>query len=44
MGRTPETVTKTFDSPDGVTKEVTVELFPWEKLNFVEKIKDLFKL
>jgi len=44
MGRTPETVTKTFFSPDGVTKEVAVELFPWEKLNFVEKIKDLFKL
>ncbi len=44
MGRTPETVTKTFVSPDGVTKEVTVELFPWEKLDFVEKIKDLFKL
>ena len=44
MGRTPETVTKTFESPDGVTKEVAVELFPWEKLNFVEKIKDLFKL
>ena len=44
MGRTPETVTKTFESPDGVTKEVAVELFPWEKLDFVEKIKDLFKL
>lgn len=44
MGRTPETVTKTFVSPDGVTKEVAVELFPWEKLDFVEKIKDLFKL
>jgi len=44
MGRTPETVTKTFFSPDGVTKEVAVELFPWEKLDFVEKIKDLFKL
>jgi len=44
MGRTPETLTKTFFSPDGVTKEVAVELFPWEKLNFVEKIKDLFKL
>jgi len=44
MGRTPETLTKTFFSPDGVTKEVAVELFPWEKLDFVEKIKDLFKL
>ena len=44
MGREPETVTKTFISPDGksITKEV--ELFTWEKLNYVDKVKKAFKL
>ena len=44
MGRTPETVTKTFVSPDGVTKEVAVELFPWEKLDKVDEVKAAFGL
>jgi S-adenosylmethionine synthetase len=39
MGRTPETVTKTFKSPNGEDKTVTVELFTWEKLDFVDKVK-----
>ena len=39
MGRNPKKVTKTFVSPDGVEKTIEVELFPWEKLNYVEKIK-----
>lgn len=44
MGRNPEKVTKTFVSPDGVEKTMEVELFPWEKLDFVEAIKSDFKL
>ncbi len=44
MGRTPETVTKTFRAPGGNEKTVTVELFTWEKLDFVEKVKAAFGL
>ncbi len=42
MGRKPETVTKTFNAPGGLTKTVTVELFTWEKLDFVDKVKTAF--
>jgi S-adenosylmethionine synthetase len=42
MGRTPETVTKTFSAPGGNEKTVTVELFTWEKLDYVEKVKAAF--
>jgi S-adenosylmethionine synthetase len=42
MGRTPETVTKTFSAPGGNNKTVTVELFTWEKLDFVDKVKGAF--
>ncbi len=42
MGRTPETVTKTFQVPGGLTKTVEVELFTWEKLDFVDKVKAAF--
>ena len=44
MGRTPETVTKTFSAPGGLTKTVSVELFTWEKLDFVDAVKTAFKL
>jgi S-adenosylmethionine synthetase len=44
MGRTPETVTKTFSAPGGNEKTVTVELFTWEKLDFVDKVKAAFSL
>jgi S-adenosylmethionine synthetase len=44
MGRTPETVTKTFSAPGGLSKTVTVELFTWEKLDFVDAVKTAFKL
>jgi len=44
MGRTPETVTKTFSAPGGIEKTVTVELFTWEKLDFVEEVKAAFGL
>jgi S-adenosylmethionine synthetase len=44
MGRTNEVITKTFLSPyrDEITLEV--ELFTWEKLDFVDKIKSAFEL
>ena len=42
MGRTPETVTKTFKTPNGESKTITVELFTWEKLDFVEQVKTAF--
>jgi S-adenosylmethionine synthetase len=44
MGRKPETVTKTFKAPGGKEKTVTVELFTWEKLDFVDKVKSAFGL
>jgi S-adenosylmethionine synthetase len=44
MGRKPETVTKTFKTPNGEEKVVTVELFTWEKLDFVDKVKAAFAL
>ncbi len=44
MGRNNETVNKTFVSPDGKVKNVTVELFPWEKLDYVNQIKTTFNL
>ena len=42
MGRKPETVTKTFQLPNGQPKTMTVELFTWEKLDFVDKVKSAF--
>jgi len=44
MGRKPETVTKTFRTPNGEEKVVTVELFTWEKLDFVDQVKTAFSL
>lgn len=44
MGRKPETVTKTFRTPNGEEKVVTVELFTWEKLDFVDQVKTAFGL
>ncbi len=42
MGRTPEVVTKVFSSPYHKTKKIEVELFTWEKLDYVEKVKSAF--
>ncbi|MFN4199068.1 MAG: methionine adenosyltransferase domain-containing protein, partial [Flavobacterium sp.] len=42
MGRKNEVVAKTFKTPDGVTKTLEVELFTWEKLDFVDQIKQAF--
>ena len=44
MGRRPEKVNKTFVSPDGSIKSIEVELFPWEKLDYKEKIQKAFSL
>lgn len=44
MGRTNEVVTKVFKSPYQEPKSVTVELFTWEKLDYVDKIKAEFGL
>ena len=43
MGRKPELVTKKFISSSGDLKEIEVELFTWEKLDYVKKIKELIK-
>jgi S-adenosylmethionine synthetase len=42
MGRTPETVTKVFESPYWGKVEKEVELFTWEKLDYVIDIKKAF--
>ncbi|MFN8310467.1 MAG: methionine adenosyltransferase [Chitinophagales bacterium] len=44
MGRKNETVEKTFVAPDGKVKKMKVELFTWEKLDFVSKVKKEFGL
>ncbi len=43
VGREPKTVTKEFNSPGLGTKTMQVELFTWEKLDYVERIKAAFK-
>jgi len=42
MGKTPVTVKKEFNSPYFGKVETEVELFTWEKLDYVEKIKKAF--
>jgi S-adenosylmethionine synthetase len=42
MGRKPEIVEKTFTSPDGKEIKKKVELFTWEKLDYVPKVKKAF--
>lgn len=42
MGRTPVTITKSFENSNGETKTVEVDLFTWEKLDYVDKIKEVF--
>ena len=44
MGRKSKFVTKTFNSPSGETKTLEVELFTWEKLDMIDKIKSILKL
>jgi S-adenosylmethionine synthetase len=42
MGRKPEMKKKTFLSPDRKEINVEVELFTWEKLDYVDKVKAAF--
>jgi S-adenosylmethionine synthetase len=42
MGRKNEVVTKVFEGTDGTKLELQVELFTWEKLDFVDKVKESF--
>jgi S-adenosylmethionine synthetase len=44
MGRKPEIVTKTFRTPIGEEKTIEVELFTWEKLDFVDQVKAAFNI
>ena len=40
MGRKPELISKTFVSNSGEKKQIDVELFTWEKLDYVDIIKE----
>ena len=44
MGRTPVTVKKTFTSHYHETKTIDIELFTWEKLDCIDKIKKEFNI
>ena len=44
MGKTPKIITKVFESPYSGKVEKEVELFTWEKLDFVDKVKEAFDL
>lgn len=44
MGRKNEVVSKSFEAPDGSIKSMEVELFTWEKLDYVDKVKSAFGL
>lgn len=44
MGKEPQIRTKVFESPYNGRVEKEVELFTWEKLDMVEKVKTAFKL
>jgi S-adenosylmethionine synthetase len=44
MGREPQVVEKIFNKGKKNEKKVTVELFPWEKLDYVDQVKKAFKL
>jgi len=44
MGRPSEVVSKTFSQPNGDDLTMDVELFTWEKLDYVDKVKAAFDL
>src|SRR5690606_28467817 len=44
MGREPRVVQKVFNKGKADEKVVKVELFPWEKLDYVDEIRKAFKL
>lgn len=44
MGRIPERVTKIFESPYKGRLEKEVELFTWEKLDYVDRVQEAFNI
>lgn len=44
MGRTPQKITRTFESPYNGVVTIDLELFTWEKLDYVDRIKESFGL
>ncbi|MDG1728847.1 MAG: methionine adenosyltransferase [Algibacter sp.] len=44
MGRKNETVTKTFYQPNGENVTLDVELFTWERLDYIDQVKAAFGL
>ena len=44
MGRKTEVKEKIFNKGKQNEKKIKVKLFPWEELNYVEKIKSAFKI
>ena len=44
MGHKPRKVTKTFEHRGEAAKEIEVELFTWEKLDYVDQVKTAFGL
>ena len=44
MGREPKIVEKIFNAGKKSEKKVKVELFPWEKLDFVDQVRKAFKI
>ncbi len=44
MGRNPSIVKKSFISKSGEVKDIEVELFTWEKLDYVEILKNKFNI
>jgi S-adenosylmethionine synthetase len=44
MGRKNQVVTKEFKSPEGKIIRKKVELFTWEKLDYVPQVKQAFGL
>jgi S-adenosylmethionine synthetase len=44
MGRESKVVTKVFNKGKKHEKSVEVELFTWEKLDYVDKVKAAFSL
>ena len=44
MGREPQVVEKIFNQGKKTQVKVKVELFPWEKLDYVNKVKKAFSI
>ena len=44
MGRPNQIVSKTFERPSGKSITMNVELFTWEKLDYVDRVKTAFEI